>query len=78
MLKLKVLSPSQLLFEGKVSSVTLPGSVSPFTVLDSHAPIISSLEKGLVVCTDSDGEHSFVSNGGFVEVRDNVVCVCID
>ncbi len=78
MLKLRVLSPQQLLFEGQVRSVTLPGTASPFTVLDGHAPIISSLESGRVVCVDNDGEHSFESKGGFVEVKDNTVSVCID
>lgn len=78
MLKLRVLSPQQLLFEGEVSSVTLPGSTSPFTVLDGHAPIISSLDNGPVICVDKDGEHKFESKGGFVEVKDNTVSVCID
>ncbi len=79
MLKLRVLSPQQLLYEGQVKSVTLPGASSPFTVLDGHAPIISSLESGKVVCTDNDGQqHSFESKGGFVEVKDNMVSVCID
>lgn len=78
MLKLRVISPQQLLYEGEVTSVTLPGLVSPFTVLENHAPIISALDRGLISCTDSEGVHEFNADGGFVEVKDNVVSVCID
>lgn len=46
MLKLRIIAPDRMVFEGDVESVTLPGTVGSFTVLNRHAPIISSLEKG--------------------------------
>ena len=45
MLKLKIISPEKILFNGEVESVTVPGTLGEFEILTSHAPIISSLEK---------------------------------
>lgn len=78
MLKVRILTPSQMLFEGEAESVTLPGTVGSFTVLNGHAPIISSLEKGKVVCRCANGNNEFVANGGFVEVKDNAISICIE
>ena len=43
MLKLKIVSPERVEFEGEVISVTVPGTMGRFEVLVNHAPIISSL-----------------------------------
>ena len=77
-MRMRILTPSELLFEGEAESVTLPGTVGSFTVLDSHAPIISSLESGKVVVRTQDGSQDYPLNSGFVEVRDNIIIVCIE
>ena len=46
MLRLKVISPEKILFDGDVESVTVPGTLGEFEVLENHAPIISSLNAG--------------------------------
>ena len=43
---LVIVSPERMLFDGKVSQVTLPGELGEFQVLVNHAPIISSLVAG--------------------------------
>ena len=78
MLKLKIITPSEALFEGDVESVTLPGTAGSFMVLDRHAPIVSSLESGKVVVKETNGTHEYALNSGFVEVKDNNVTVCIE
>lgn len=77
-LYLHISSPEKTLFEGAIISVTLPGSKGSFTILDRHAPIISSLKSGLLsyVTTDSEGFELPIASG-FVELSDNVVSVCI-
>ena len=75
--KLNIISPEKVLFEGDVLSVALPGGKEPFTVLRGHAPIISTLRKGLIRWTaDVSGELAI--NGGFVEVKGNVVTACVE
>lgn len=78
MLKLRIITPSEALFEGEVESVTLPGTVGSFMVLDSHAPIISSLESGKVVVRTTEGTQEYPLKSGFVEVKDNMVIVCVE
>ena len=79
MLKLKIVSPERIEFEGEVKSVLVPGTFGQFQILVNHAPIISSLEKGKVVYDLPSGEKKELSIiGGFVEVQKNVVSVCVE
>ena len=79
MLKLKIVSPERIEFEGEVESVLVPGTLGQFEILVNHAPIISSLDKGRVVYTLPDGEKKPLDIcGGFVEVQKNVVSLCIE
>ncbi len=77
-MKFLLLSPDKTLFEGEVESVTLPGTKGIFTVWEHHAALLSTLEKGKVVCKLSGVEHQFAVNGGFAEVKDNIVSVCVE
>lgn len=45
---LEIITPEESLFKGEVSSVSLPGLGGVFQVLNNHAPIISSLKKGVL------------------------------
>jgi F-type H+-transporting ATPase subunit epsilon len=45
-MNLEIFSPEKILYRGEATSVTLPGVLGAFTVLDHHAPIISPLVKG--------------------------------
>ena len=78
MLKLRIIAPDRQVFEGDVEGVTLPGTKGSFTVLDRHAPIISSLEKGKIVDKDANGQGEVVVMSGFAEVKDNVLSICVE
>jgi F-type H+-transporting ATPase subunit epsilon len=79
MLKLKIVSPERIEFEGEVVSVLVPGSLGQFEILNNHAPIISSLDKGKVVYGLPNGEKELLEiSGGFVEVQKNVVSLCVE
>lgn len=77
-LKLRIVSPEKIVFDGNVESVTAPGVLGEFQILQDHAPLISSLDNGLLVYRDNEGDHSLSIVGGFVEVQKNVVSVCIE
>lgn len=78
MLKLKVISPEKILFSGNVDSVLVPGSLGSFEILTGHAPIISTLEKGIVEY-GVDGKKTRMNIiGGFVEVKKDEVSLCVD
>ena len=77
MLKLKIVSPERIEFEGTVESVLVPGTMGQFEILTNHAPIISSLGIGDVVYAADDGKHTIAISGGFVEVQKNKVSLCV-
>lgn len=74
---LKIISAEDILFQGEVSSVTLPGTMGSFTVLHNHASLISTLPPGLVTYKEDGVENSVEIGGGIVDVDNNVVSVCI-
>ena len=79
MLKLKIVSPERIEFEGEVENVLVPGTLGQFEILTNHAPIISSLDKGKVVYSLPGGEKKLLEIcGGFVEVQKNVVSLCVE
>jgi len=79
MLKLKMVSPERIEYEGEAESVLVPGTAGQFQILTNHAPIISSLDKGKVVYALPGGEKKEIDiAGGFVSVQKNVVSLCVE
>ena len=75
---LKIISTEDVLFQGEVTMVTLPGQMGEFTVLRNHASLVSTLVQGTVRYTTPDGESADIDvAGGLVDVDNNVVSVCI-
>lgn len=67
------------MFSGEAESVTVPGLMGPFTLLEHHAAIVSVLEAGKVTLTDGKGEHrEFAIKGGFVENHSNQLTICVE
>ena len=79
MLRLKIVSPERIEFEGEVTSVKVPGMAGNFEILTDHAPIISSLETGVAEYTEASGQKTMLNIlGGFVEVQKNEVSLCVE
>ncbi len=73
---LEILTPDQTVFEGEVTSVTVPGTQGSFEVLNNHAPIISTLEDGKVIIrTGAKNEEILFIKGGVIEVIKNKITV---
>jgi F-type H+-transporting ATPase subunit epsilon len=72
---LEILTPDKKVFEGDVTSVTVPGTLGSFQILRGHAPIISTLEDGPVIIKSATGEEIFNIKGGVVEVLNNQIIV---
>ena len=78
-MKVEILSPDTLIFEGEATSLRLPGKDGSFGILNNHAPIISTRVEGNVELTDEGGNtKEFAINGGVVEVLQNKVIVLSD
>lgn len=75
-MNLQILTPEEKVFEGTVELVKVPGTKGSFEILNMHAPIISTLEKGEVkVKRTKNQEQIFTISGGVVEVRDNKIII---
>ena len=78
MLQLRIVSPEKVEYDGVVESVLVPGTAGQFEILNDHAPIISTLQKGAVEYDTKEGKVSLNILGGFVEVQKNVVSLCVE
>ena len=71
-LKVSVISPEATLFEGEAPSVTAPAFDGEVGILPAHAPMVTTLGKGVLRVGTAD---RFTVEGGFLQVVDNVVRV---
>ncbi len=78
MLRLRIVSPERVEFQGQVDSVKVPGAKGSFEILDNHAPIISSLQTGTVEYVKDGETVQLPIMGGFVEVIKNEVSLCVE
>lgn len=75
MLKVMVISPEALLFEGEVSSVVAPAFDGEVGILTGHAAMVTMLGDGILRLGDG---KAFRVEGGFLQVADNIVRVVTD
>jgi F-type H+-transporting ATPase subunit epsilon len=74
-MNVEIITPDKQLFKGDATSVVVPGSDGLLGILNNHAPLISSLKKGTVKLSTSEGEQTFEVKGGVVEVLNNTVMI---
>jgi F0F1-type ATP synthase epsilon subunit len=73
-LDVSVLSPSEVIFEGKAKSVILPGESGVFEIQPFHKHIMSRLITGVLFIDQQD----FPIQRGIVKVYKNKVTVIIE
>ena len=72
---LDILTPDKTLFTGEVDSITVPGSKGQFQILNNHAALVSSLDKGKVKVKSGNEEQMFEIKGGVIEVLKNKIVI---
>lgn len=72
---LEIITPDKKLFSGEVTSVSLPGKEGRFQILNRHAPIISTLQKGEIKVKSNKEVLNFSVNSGVVEVLNNKIII---
>ncbi|NLN93984.1 MAG: ATP synthase F1 subunit epsilon [Candidatus Hydrogenedens sp.] len=56
--------------------LSLEGGHGPFTILPGHAPLLSTLDIGVMSLLRPDGERIYYAiNGGVVQVKDNHILI---
>ena len=90
---LEIVTPEASIFQGEVETVTVPGVVGEFQILNNHAPIVSLLQEGKVkINGNSTIDEAFESqfsngdngskvlqiNSGTIEMSDNKIIILVD
>jgi len=73
MLKVSVISPESVLFEGETASVVAPAFDGEVGILENHAPMMTLLGKGSLRLGGGGSEKRFTIEGGFLQVVENNV-----
>ena len=78
-MELEIISPGGVLFKGETDYVSFPGTAGSFDVPPHHAPMIAALEEGVIrYQTDEKKEQEIKIQSGFVEIKDDILSVCIE
>jgi len=77
-LTLEIVTPTRVLYEGKIDEVTAPGIEGEFGVLPGHTPFLTFLATG-ELSYKVDGKERYVAvDGGFIEVTPTRVIAIVD
>ncbi len=74
-LKVSVISPEKVLYEGSARGVVAPAFDGEMGILPLHAPLMTLLGKGVLRVDTAEGERRFSVDGGFLQVVDDHVRV---
>jgi len=78
-LRLKIITPEKLVFDGEVKELVAPGQMGEFGVLPGHVPFLSVLFPGrLRFKTVESGENTLIIHGGLADVKDDAVSILTD
>ena len=77
-IRCEIVSQDKTLYEGNVDIVVLPGTSGIMGVLPNHAPLLTTLNFGVVQVRKDGEESTFAVAGGVAEVQPNIVTVLAD
>jgi len=76
---LEIITPQKAVYKGEVLAVTVPGTMGSFQILYNHAPLISTLEIGIIkIKLSEDNTRYYATSGGTVEVLRNKILILAD
>ena len=78
---LSIVTPEKTVYEGEVTSVTLPGADGYVGIWANHAPMVSAMRAGALRfddAADPGRQMLYAVDAGFCEVSDNNVIVLVD
>lgn len=77
-MKVKITKPDSTLYDGDAKLLQLPGTGGLFEIMNNHAPIISSLRRGVIrLVTHDDQEQTFDIRGGVVKGQRNDLLILV-
>lgn len=74
-----IVSAEEEIFSGRVTLVTVTGTMGELGIMPGHAPLLTGIRPGPVrLKFDNGDEEVYFASGGFLEVQPGVVTVLAD
>jgi F-type H+-transporting ATPase subunit epsilon len=78
-IEFQIITPERVVFSDKIDQVTLNTKDGEITVLPHHAPLVTTLKPGELICKKGEIVYPMAVSGGFAEIRpDNTVIILAD
>jgi F-type H+-transporting ATPase subunit epsilon len=77
-IRCEIVSQDKIVFQGDVDIVVIPGSSGEMGVLEKHAPLLSSLQFGIITIRLNGKEEHFTVAGGVAEIEPDQVTILAD
>lgn len=78
-MKVKILTPQkQILDEPNASELFFPGEAGVIGVFDGHAPLVTNMGTGVVICTVGNISHVVKVAGGIAEITNDSAVLLVD
>lgn len=74
----QIVTQDKSLYEGPADMVLAPGIEGALGILPNHAPLLTTLEMGVIRIKHEGEEQVFTITGGILEVRPDIVTVLAD
>jgi len=77
-IRCEIVSQDRMVFEGDADIVIAPGEAGQMGILPNHAPLLSTLQYGILRVRYQGREEVFTIAGGLIEVQPDIVTVLAD
>ena len=67
-----------MVFEGDADIVIAPGTLGEMGILPNHAPLLATLDYGVIRVRYQGNEEVFTVSGGIIEVQPSIVTILAD
>ena len=77
-IRTEIVSQDRIVFQGDADLVMLPGTEGVMGILPNHAPLLTTLQFGIITVRTKSDEYYFTVAGGIVEVQPDQVTILAD
>lgn len=78
-IKVKIITPKHIVFDGVATSVTIPAEMGEMQVLNGHISVVSRLKLGKIIVSKAPSPpEEFEVEGGFFRVTSEQVNILAD
>jgi F-type H+-transporting ATPase subunit epsilon len=77
-IRCEIVSQDRLVWEGQADMVVLPGSGGEMGILPNHAPLLTTLDIGIIKVRVGGQEEHFTVAGGVAEIQPRLITILAD